>query len=655
MKNMKLNPCNITGPINSNTPTCVILDIARNLGFTLKDNKEPEYIHMIISSINELPDNKIFVLEKSKSGYTKIQLDCIARFVNPNVDWKLNYLLEAFNHLMIYYNNPNPPLPTSEWKYGQKTTNFPYAYNNLILYRLCSYYNIVTNRNTTTEQMANSVRLINDDLDDLKSKASNIIDNLSKTALINFIITSNTHKPNIDIIPSYIGTICNENLPTINPKSIDSKLLDKAFKNITEPSAISRIRPNSQYEAIILAAYVYGINLTQCTNPYKEYIHMWNDNYIPLDEEFKKRYTRNPSYFDVRKNWCNLLSIIYKPADITRFAKSEGYDESDFLGHQPDQLLYQSKIIETFHIGYHPDSSNTKTIITLDELRNIDPKRIVTYGIDNEPKTLIAYDINEIAQNMESTKSFIVPNNPREKFSDKSIKKLKMICHEYLPKKKVNGINNIINAIIGSFVPISQPQVVEHQHTELTHEYENLLRIIKMVELHDIASSNYANKLRQIYMDSSNKSKIKNVITDILECGYYMRAWKVGSKELPITAAQSQFPTDFQGQVDLNVSKSILKLERDISDSGCERLLWELPLMTIKKSGSEIRYQCSTNEDVGLTLKDRIKIVKDNDKSNSNACIRLTSNWLMITGYYYSIALSLPAPFDINLLDAGIS
>ncbi len=151
----KLNPCNITGPINSNTPTCVILDIVKSLGFIVQDNhtKEPEYIHTIVNTINSLPESKIMIIDKNKIDFTNNELYYIARFVNPNTDWKVKYLLQAFNHLMNYYNNDNPPLPTTEWKYGEKNTNYPYAYNNIILYRLCSYHGIKTNRNTTIEQM----------------------------------------------------------------------------------------------------------------------------------------------------------------------------------------------------------------------------------------------------------------------------------------------------------------------------------------------------------------------------------------------------------------------------------------------------------------------------------------------------------------------
>ena len=151
-------------------------------------------------------------------------------------------------------------------------------------------------------------------------------------------------------------------------------------------------------------------------------------------------------------------------------------------------------------------------------------------------------------------------------------------------------------------------------------------------------------------MDSVNKDKIKIVINDILECGYYMRGWKVGSQNIPVTSSQCEFSYDKEGLVYLNVTQSILKLEKDVAESGYENFLWNLPLMNIKRSGSEIKYQASTNVDSGLTVRDRINIVKDNHKDNPNACIRMSSNWFMVTGYYYSIALSIPTTFDINLL-----
>jgi len=91
------------------------------------------------------------------------------------------------------------------------------------------------------------------------------------------------------------------------------------------------------------------------------------------------------------------------------------------------------------------------------------------------------YDMDELIDSLENKKSFVLPNNPKEKFSDKAIKKLKIICNEYIPKKSNNS--NIVNSIINIFIPNTNTNVnQETQITELILNYTRLLDAIKNVE-----------------------------------------------------------------------------------------------------------------------------------------------------------------------------
>jgi len=58
-------------------------------------------------------------------------------------------------------------------------------------------------------------------------------------------------------------------------------------------------------------------------------------------------------------------------------------------------------------------------------------------------------DIDELKDNMNSSKSFVLPNNPKERFSEHSIKKLKLIIKNYNDKENrkqtSRASSNILN------------------------------------------------------------------------------------------------------------------------------------------------------------------------------------------------------------------
>lgn len=641
-----LNPIRITGVIRSYTPKCVILEIAKSLGISYDKSKLEyvSYIQNIVSSIEEIHEAKISSIEVKKE-YTNEELALIARFVNPSVRWKKSQLITAFNHLLTFYDVHIPPLPTSEWKEGSKTVDDPLAYNGIMLYVLCNYYSIPVDRDTSLEKMAYCIRLINEETSTLRGNLQSIISILPKQSLIALLTSSLTHvTPNSRKIESIYKCEEKKSLSSINSNSIDVNILIDTHKNLLDSSSLSRINPISQYETIILAAIVYGINLCECKNPHKEYMEMRRhdgstiNQYIPIDPQFNKRYLRNPSYFDVKKTYAYKIPSIYTTEDVTRFARSEGYDDLHFRDNSPLSCLHMSRILATFHQGYHPDTENTKTIISLEELADVNPKKIITYGII-DTKELTAYTIDELVDSMKATKSFIIPNNPNEKFSEHALKKLKNICKSYLPISRnaydrVDGIELIFSRIVP---PLN----------EISMGYKILLDTIIMVEQYDVAISDYANKFRSTYMKSSQKEKIIICLKNLLDCAAYMRSWKVGSDELPITSDQCSYDSSRQAEVDLNVTTAINTYKNSIP-SQYEDLFYDLPLMKIIRIDGNIKFQASTSNDDGLTVNDRLEIVKNGNDSRS--CIRTSSNYFMASVYYYFIAIDQPPPFNIHNL-----
>ena len=58
------------------------------------------------------------------------------------------------------------------------------------------------------------------------------------------------------------------------------------------------------------------------------------------------------------------------------------------------------------------------------------------------------------------------------------------------------------------------------------------------------------------------------------------------------------------------------------------------------------------DKDDGSSILDRLRIVSEGDKhKNMKSCIRVSSNILLVTAYFYICSLGLPKPYNLNDLD----
>jgi hypothetical protein len=70
-------------------------------------------------------------------------------------------------------------------------------------------------------------------------------------------------------------------------------------------------------------------------------------------------------------------------------------------------------------------------------------------------------------------------------------------------------------------------------------------------------------------------------------------------------------------------------------------------------SSSGIRFAPMLNEEQGLTIEDRIGIISEGDISqNVFSCLRMSSNMIVATAYYFLVAVfQEDPPFPIHELD----
>ena len=129
----------------------------------------------------------------------------------------------------------------------------------------------------------------------------------------------------------------------------------------------------------------------------------------------------------------------------------------------------------------------------------------------------------------------------------------------------------------------------------------------------------------------------------------YMRGW-LGEGPYPLNRDDTLVSNDEQPNVDLRVTGSIIQLESMLDQANMYDnigdIIKELPLIFYHNRSQELLP--STDEEEGLTIMERINIVKGGEEYPLQSCIRMSSNRFGATAYYYMRFLGLPSPFPIE-------
>lgn len=662
MQICQLSRLSLIGPIDSQTPECVISEIVATHGCIV--------LGCPVSTADHV-SNLIRVLQATTTLDLKIHPDLtpdnlplLARFVNAERHtWTVKTLFLAYDHLNLFIQGARV-LPNGPWTAGPKTPNHPLSYDACMLYSLCRYHQIQTSRHTTLQQMTRAIQSLLLDPADVRDTVRAQIESLPLNRLIEISIS----EPTLDVYapgpkpPAYghRGTEAVSTdrirLPDIVGCKLKMSAIDDAIQlfNASTP-ILCRLQPQSHEEAVVLGAKIYGLNLVESVNPNLEYqalLKLGNPNmldrlvqYRPVDPIFRERYLRNPEWYQITQTLVPELAAMYTPTQLTSLAISAGYSLVDIRGSSTVQLLQFSRENPTFYGGKSPYNQCSRSPIYLEDLQNLQTAMCISYGVV-ATETVVTYMIPELVEHFRTSKSFSNPQNIRESFPPISIRKLKLLCW------------NRVKSLELSVVKTAN---------------QSLLDAIEFVECCNRANSSQAQALKATYINSTveEQSAIERALQLLLELSMYMRGWKVSTScryKYPITAEETTFDSENLGQVFLNVthaigafSDQIVNLKEALRDQ-----FSRLPLIRVIKTqpglGDPNRglgglttpglsFQASSAAEHGLTILERVQIVKTGDSSSgSYSCIRLSSNWLAASAWYYLSAIGMKPPFEIELL-----
>ena len=391
------------------------------------------------------------------------------------------------------------------------------------------------------------------------------------------------------------------------------------------------IKPSTNTGAVSLAAILYHLDISTSSCPIEEYKLLQANSilYIPIDKTMREF----RDLINLKKNFNPLFPpSYYSPYALKMILDDLGYD-----GHviwEIDELyseVHDRSLNGRWYNCLIP-SCNSETYITLEDVSTIDRTQLISYGFHCTSNNHV-YTVSEMIETISHHRRVVFPHN-LEPLNEDQLRSLFTVCNDR----------------------------------------------IELIDLINIVRSETEEQERHVrsQLNSMKKEDVTLSLMRLLEVGMSMRGWRRGDT-YPLASEQTM--TEDEDQLMANISSSILsfytnedhnedvKITQDVSnvessqDTSIDRttlqnvniidnytqdvsvMIRNLPLVKYRKN---LFYFNSDKHD-GLTIEDRLNIVM-NDRDNEASCIRLSSNFIIYTAYYYLSILSVHLEFNIDQL-----
>lgn len=604
----KLSRILVTGNVNICTPLCVLLEIAEAHGIVHNHS-----VSKLVHEINERPIVRVNFDEK----ITITDLQLVARFVNSHCNWTKRTLKQAFDFL-IQFNKEKIEIPTN-FEIGLQTSQQPFLINACVLYKMCTVNGIEVKPTTTINQMAYAIKLLKSSAETISRRMKLFLETATTSQMISLLITSENEFEDAEILePTEIPTIGDFNI--IPKEKLSSTRLLSNFEYYTSLRSMQRDAiSTSVHDSVTLLALTDKFDISKASNPVfelKEFRSKTRDSYIPVDSWMKHWFEINPKLFNLTVTFNPLFPReFYREEDLSKMVIAEGHNLN--LLEDSYEILQLAHLSNTFYYGLMPGLKSEFTIIDRDLIAEVPCGQLLCYGQKDSGLNLIS--IEELINLFESNKNFTSPFGCDEVFSKEAINKLKIITRS----TEGPGSNHLSMETI-----------------QLKIRLLNVInRTTATMKIFDKMTSSFIAKYSD--SDDSFKEIIVSALTSLLNIGMYTRGW-TGKGDYPLNDNYVKLPHE---QIETNTSSEIFKFESFSEIIG--DLITGLPLVIFKAG----EYLTSNSEDEGLTIGERLTIMKEGDKSDTiNSCMRLSSNWLCSSAHKYLSVLGNSEPFNIYTL-----
>lgn len=653
----------ITGPVDLQTPKVVLLEIldAQMIFYSATDD------FANVNSINQLL-NKINTsqVRKVSPPYDHRQLSYIARFVNSACTWQKGILEDAFEYLETFFKSRNLREPHNllNFRFGPQTPEYPKSLNACVLYGMSRAFKLPTDFTTTIDEMAYKLSVLGKLITDQSIKHSikqtiyNLLltDEFDESELVSVLASSSKGKRKLHELgntiygeglqlsiqiqpqPAYIKPKYEYNLVELNYDTLEEVYTRLPLGLTTNDRRV----PTTQLEAIAMAAKYFYYDISDTSNPLAEYHALTQVPHFPYDRHFSKliyEAYHNPEIFDnprLDQNFNPYFRLgMYTNETLRNLCKREGIPEARWREDNPYTLLQSAHVMSTFSHGIHFGIGNSQNSY-MTPLTDLDSNEVVCYGVRtrikdrakglcNDESSLTFYTYEELAGSFRTHRKFLDPlTTTNSVFPSTAIEKLSYLAG--LPRRSLETEDMYRKRVVLKET-IDRVNICSSINVETIKEF---------VRRYDISMENQQQYIRLLLMD-------------ILHIAMYMRSWNGPPDHYPLRSEDTRVMEQDKGEVDVRVGAAIRIYTIHCTENpALGDMISGLPLMT-KDDAHNIKV--CTQEAEGLTIKGRLDIVTaENRNANVNSCIRITSNRLAASAYYYMQIINMDTPFDITML-----
>lgn len=589
----------INNELSERTPNIVILELIS--AFRIKIEKDfksdPSYLRAVVRTIRSADSYKI------KYPFNEADRAKIADYLSiPKTElkhWNNELLRKILSYweMMISKIDYLPDIIST--RIGYPTIKYPYSINACFLYRFCFLRKVEIPFNIEIKNLGLIVSMFSGSRAEILSYIQS-----------QFTMTNNKHRllsmlANIELKENNSIDI----LTSEDDQDFTHEILIIKYKKMVKIRGVEFRQPRNNLEAIVLAAINLKANLIFIDDPISEYKNLNQHlqkspediyflKYTALDRKVRLGYSLSLINFDSR------LPEIFYPEQFLR-SMSDYNGRGLFSEHNPYEYMQILSITETFYHCWHPNISNKETPFLYDEIKSINFDNLICYGVPSS--NLIGITLDELISIFRINKSFrndIIPDKNQRNFTEENINRLKRLLRR----------SPILN---------NQKSI-------------DCLEEINRIEILNQDSSNKLRELLNIY--PNNKIIIDQILDLYFDLGLYMRSWNGDRSSYPIEEA----PVENQNLTDINVTNQINKI-KEFPQKDILTIIEDLPIFKYEDG----KFIPDNDENQGLTIAGRMKIVLQ-DESNINSCIRMTSNYLLLTIYRIKNVLSLDLPFNLS-------
>lgn len=640
---IRLSRLPLIGQVDQNTPIIVLDLIAHSHGIKFNSEKLDNLIYRtnLIYTINNCDGTIIPDLEVASQSDKYLSI--IVRFVNHEALWNKNKIIVAFKHLYKYINDISllDKIDINKSIFGKIIPLRVHSLDCSILYALCKRYRLITNPGTTLDDMVNMLKLYkltqtDNGKHDISEYIKNYLSNTMPSNLINIISTLNIldqtrstlipqnniliARPNVPEIPFLVSNKVDNNY---DPNDLSPNNLLKAYRKISLiQTTNSPVIVDSNVAAIIVMIMRHKLDLTKFNDPLHVYNYYKINRCFP-DPSVNNNLKHPELSINLNIVFNPILPIeLYNTSQLLTLVELYGYNPSEIKDDDCYSLLQTTVLLNNF-TTIKPDAKILNEYDNLSSNTIEECQEIIYYGNCESGYYWIEVDsLIDAWQRYRGFRNFCVVGV--HSYSQREILRLKNILKYYIDDscyKLAEIIDEII--IICTLHNDITNRMIGHYNNNVK-DNETWLTIFKHVYYIGLYLRGYKN-LDKYYVPK-----------DCQDVEMYYITGKCSSEDVDITDEISA-----SSNAEFKLLMKILNANPTIKELFQSLLIYKY---------IDNQLQIENDKSQGTTLGRRLEIIFD-EPHNLYGCVRMSSNILLHSYYYYMKALNQHVNFkpeDVN-------